>query len=134
MQALKPTLLREVEKVASTLHLNLSALGLVYLSISVCVEWGVVWALVSWAFFQLLRKVFARAPFCWVVPTTLFHTLLFLCFHILHKVTANIWFWAISSCWSNWKIMYCQHMKHQWTIFVELKTKYPTVTSNQHSC
>jgi len=41
---------------------------------------------------QLLIKNSALSHICWFVSVTLFHTLLFLCFHILHNNTPNICF------------------------------------------
>jgi len=108
IQAPKPTLLREAEKEASTLHLNLPTLGFDHLLMSNCEFAGELWILVSCAVFQLFRKATAQSPICWVVSTILFHTLLFLCFHKLQRVIAKICCWAMSSCGSKENIISAQ--------------------------
>lgn len=49
-------------------------------------------------------KVLERSSICWNVSVTSFHTLLFLSFHKLHKVTASCCCWGTSRCWSRAKI------------------------------
>jgi len=92
MHTLMPTLLGAVENDASTLHLYHVRLGFLH-----CTHTDVVAVLnftcrATCAFSQIMSSVPTRTQMSWIISCASFHTLLFLCFQMLHKVTPKICF------------------------------------------
>jgi len=92
-----PTLLRDSEKEASTLHLYRPGDGLLHFEFSRGLATGCRTVFAIWAFVQLVSRVEALSQTDWQVSVMSFQTLLFMCFQMLHINSLNMGCWLLSS-------------------------------------